>query len=291
MPQPVASAAAFVHDGKAYIFGGRTQDGTYQNRLWCYQPDTDTWTDLGNTPLKPRVNPVAITGKDRIYIGLGYNGKIYTDSCYLRDFWAYSPADNTWQQLTDYPSTATDKCIAFATDTMLYVGCGFYNAYNADMYTYHIGTNTWTLQEGSRLQRPEEAFAMTGATAQNRFYTGTGYRLKSLNQWLEYSPQKGRFLRRSSMPDKGRDCAVATGGQAHIYVFGGQRFGGTLTTLHYYDDIMRYSVATDSWELCSAMPQGGLVNMVAFTIGSRVYFGLGEDINNHINASLYCFEE
>lgn len=291
MADGVASAKAFVYQDKAYIFGGRTKDGQYQNRLWCYDPQQNEWTDLGQAPMKGRVHPTALVAGDKAYIGLGYNGKIYTDSCYLRDWWAYSFTDNSWERLPDYPANTTDHCIGFATDTALYAGCGFYSNFSSDMYVYNLNDSTWTQIKGSHLSSAKKAFAMASAECDGRYFAGTGYNLKSLNQWMEFTPKNGRFLNRQAMPDKGRDCAVATGGQANIYVFGGQRFGGTMTSLHYYDDIMVYSVATDSWKTGSAMPSGGLVNMVAFTIGKTIYFGLGENINGQINNSLYCFEE
>ncbi len=293
IPESVASATAFVANGNAYIFGGRTQNGTIVNSLWQYNPTTNKWTSLGQTPLSPRVNAVAHVVNDTVYIGLGYvkQGSVYADSCYLRDFWQFVPSTQTWKQLANYPISATNGCIAFHTDTVLYVGCGFYANFSAKMYAYSLRNNTWTLLPFISGQRPAPSMAMCGAqTANGRCFIGTGYNLFSNSNWYEFLPTTGGFLAKAELPTQGRDCATATATDDYIYVIGGQHFGGTLTTLHTFDDILRYSPTNDSWTLCGTLPAGAL-KMISFTIGNRMYFGLGEDTNGKINNQLYYIEE
>ena len=77
MPVPRASAAACSLNGKGYIFGGRTQDGTYLNDLWQYDPSTDSWTQIDTLPGSPRVKPLMIADDEALYIGLGFSqGKV-----------------------------------------------------------------------------------------------------------------------------------------------------------------------------------------------------------------------
>lgn len=292
MPQAMAAATSFVCEGKAYIFGGRTQDGTCRNTLWQYDPSADAWNNMGETPLLPRVNAMACVINDTVYIGLGYNGgHVYTDTCYLRDFWQYVPRTGEWKRLPDYITNKTNKCIAFAHNGNLYVGCGYYDVANYHMYVYNPKDSLWTQQNVSSLQHPEAAFAMVSATCQDRYFTGTGFTLQSQTQWLEYLPEKARFVKLTSMPDKGRDRAAAAANDRYVYVFGGQRFGGTLTSFRFYDDIMRFDPAIGTWSRVGVMPYGGMIAQTAFAIDGKVYFCLGEDINGNLKSNLYRIDD
>ena len=114
MPEERACATAFVAGGKAYVFAGRDSAGVLHSDLWAYTPTTDSWQNLGETPLSPRVNAAACVSGDRVYIGLGFRGRYGVDSCYLRDWWEYTPETDSWQALADYPNEYTDCATAFA---------------------------------------------------------------------------------------------------------------------------------------------------------------------------------
>ena len=79
-PVALTSAAAFSINGQGYVFGGRQADGSLSNHLYTYDAASDTWTDLGETPLKARVRSRAVSVDDEVYIGLGFNGKVLIDS-------------------------------------------------------------------------------------------------------------------------------------------------------------------------------------------------------------------
>ncbi len=293
MPDGVASAVAFTVDGKAYVFGGRTQDGSLQNTLWAYNPTTDTWTSLGETPLQARVNATACVVHDTVYLGLGFASTkgAYTESLTLRDFWQYIPATNTWKRLADYPIRKTIKCVAFTTDTDLYVGCGFQANAATEMYRYNLLTGTWTTCATDANHTVFPLTGLCGGQAAGRYFLGTGYTTAGYNLWYEYNLTDGAFTKRQPIPTKSRSTAAATSTENYIYVIGGQHFGGTLTSQIIYDDVLRYHPLHDSWTLCGKMPNGGALNMIAFTYQNRVYFGLGEDGEGKIKADLYYIEE
>ncbi len=292
MPEGRAAATAFVCNGEGYVFGGRTQDGTYLNTICKYNPKDDSWTNLGATPLKARVNAVACVIRDTVYIGLGYwQGHVYVDSCYLQDFWQYVPKTNEWKRLTDYPNHETDGCICFCDSQHVYTGFGYDGNHTRKMFTYSLKDSTWVQQSISKLSIPTAVFAPVGAQAGDRYFMGTGFTTESSNQWYEYIPTQSRFVRLTVLPEKGRDSAAAAGNSTHVYLFGGQRFGGTMTTLEYYDDVLRYSTATGTWEYCVKLPYGGVIEPYAFTIGEKVYVGGGETRDGRVMSNLYRYEE
>ncbi len=291
MSEGISSAVSFVVGDKAYVFGGRNQNGDYQNVLWEYDLVTDQWKSLGATPLVARVNATACVVNDTVYIGLGYTGGgIYKEKPYLKDFWQFVPSTNEWIRLADYPNSNTDKCVTFATDDALYIGCGFAYYFALDMCRFDLKTKAWSMMPKNEDKRIIAMMGMSGAQVNNRCFVGNGYTTTRPNYWYEYDIKTGGFTHRESIPGKARCCAAATAKGEYVYIIGGQHFGGSETSQIFYDEIQRYNPTTDSWTLCGHIPSGGVQNLVAFTWKNRVYFGLGEDKNLTAQSGLYYIE-
>lgn len=285
---PVArtSATAFVLNGEAYVFGGRA-NGSYLNDFWKYSPASDTWTQLPDVPFHARVKATAQVVDGKAYCGIGFNGKIYTDSCYLRDWWCYDAASATWQQLTDYPENNTDAAVSFSMGNMVYVCYGFYNGFKRSVFSYDTATDEWASMPDA------DTYMLAGGVGCSdgiRCFAGTGYRTEMINKWYEFFPETGKWQSCRKMPDKGRVFASALAVNSRFFVMGGRYFGGTETREIFYDDLMEYDAAADQWLLRGYLPQGGRENMVAFSIAGKGYFGLGNNKENEIFGDLYSFE-
>ncbi len=289
MPVPCASAVAFTHGGKGYVFGGRDSTGTRSNRLWQYDPVSDTWSDLGETPLKPRVNAMAQVAGEQVYIGLGFNGYVYNDSSYLRDFWRYTPATGDWERLADFPTTNTVHPVPYLVGDRIYAIYPTGPGFSRDINIYDIPTDTWTTLEDNH-HRAKAGSGIVGTTCQNRCFLGGGFNTTNLDQWYEVDLTTDRWTKHRAIPHGARFLAACTADSRYIYIFGGRYWGGALTAGHLYADILRFSPETEEWETCGTMPYGETENLVAFTIGAHIYFGLGEDIDGHIHPQLYRIE-
>ncbi len=290
MPSPRASAACFVVDDRAYVFAGRDSNGTYLNDLWCYDPAKDEWTNAGTSPMRGRVNATACVKDDKVYLGLGFNGRHGQDTSYLKDWWEYVPATKQWTQLADYPNEYTDKATCFVGEKELYVGYGFCWNYRRDLFRYDIATNRWDSVdvEVSFHGYPTRSFGGTGCTCQKRHFMGTGYFRHSLDWWAEFDGQ--HWTKRTSVPGRARTLAASAATSQYIYVTAGIHYGGITTDGEVLKDIQRYDPATDRWTYVTVLPKG-LLNHNCFTIGKRVYIGLGENEEWNINDKLYWFEE
>ena len=290
MPSPRASAACFVMDDKAYVFAGRDSNGTYLNDLWCYDPAKDEWTNAGTSPMRGRVNATACVKDDKVYLGLGFNGRHGQDTSYLKDWWEYVPATKQWTQLADYPNEYTDKATCFVGEKELYVGYGFCWNYRRDLFRYDIATNRWDSVdvEVSFHGYPTRSFGGTGCTCQKRHFMGTGYFRHSLDWWAEFDGQ--HWTKRTSVPGRARTLAASAATSQYIYVTAGIHYGGITTDGEVLKDIQRYDPATDRWTYVAVL-QKGLLNHNCFAIGKRVYIGLGENEEWKINDKLYWFEE
>ncbi|MCQ2347227.1 MAG: hypothetical protein MJZ92_04785 [Paludibacteraceae bacterium] len=289
MPEARTSAVAFAANGYGYVFGGRrsTTKADNSNTLFRYSPVTDSWEMLPTPPLKARVNGTACTLGDKVYIGLGFTGNIYTEQSCLRDWWKYTPATNRWERLTDYPSKNTVGVISYTDGQYIYCLYGMGDGFSNEIWRYDPASKQWTQQQAS--DQMISVMAGVGASVQGQHYFGTGYRIEDQKSWYRID-FAGKWTRCTNVPGKGRAMAVAVAGKRHIYIAGGRHFGGDLTDGIVYDDILRYDPQTDTWTKAGTLPIG-TENMIGFSIDGKAYIGLGEAQDNTILNTLYRIEE
>lgn len=286
-----ASACACVLDGKAYVFAGRDQAGTYLHDLWQYDPAQDQWTCVSTLPGNRRVNATIAAYGAKLYIGLGYSTyKAYRDTAYQRDWWEYSPETNQWKRLADYPTGNTVASESFAMDGFVYALYGFGYGFSRDIWRYSIAEDRWEpVQDSYPMAKPN--FGGCGAWCRGTYYYGTGFDTHTLTQWYEADVAGSRWTQRRSIPGKGRHWCACTATDAHVYLFGGRYFAGEMTGGEVFDTYLRYAPDQDRWEGCGTMPCGRAENMIAFTIDGKAYFGLGEDENGTVRKTMYRIED
>ncbi len=286
-----ASASVCVLDGKAYVFAGRDKNGKYLNDLWQYDPETDNWTDLGTTPLNPRVKCVCTAYEGALYLGLGFGvGGVYNKNSYLCDWWRWEPGTNTWTRLAEYESQRTISPVPYICGERIYTIYGTDGCFSRDITYYDIPSDSWHT-EPEDWHRAKSVFGGVGASVQGRCFFGLGNNTFNLSQWFEVSLPTDTWTQRHSLPGKGRALCACCGTDRYIYIFGGRYFAGELTGGEVFADYHRYDPQKDSWERCGLMPGGRAENQIAFTIHGKVYFGLGENENGKALNTLYCIEE
>jgi len=286
-----ASACACTSNDKVYVFAGRDSAGSYRNDLWQYDPVTDAWTNLGAAPLTARVNAVMAACDDKIYVGLGYAAlRAYNDKYYCHDWWEYTPQDNQWKQLADYPSNNTVAACAYTMNNDIYVlyGCG--HVQQNEVWCYHVQSDEWTLFPEAK-NPANRAFGCAGGIVNGILYFGLGFNGDNLKKWYSVQLPENRWQPCSSIPGKGRIFSASAATDKYVYLFGGRYFGGDMTGGEVFDTWLRYSPASDGWEWCGVMPCGRAENQVAGAIGNKVYFGLGEDAGGQVIDKFYCVEQ
>ena len=99
-------------DGKIYLVGGLVRAGAAVNKVFMYDPATNTWTQKADLPQPRGAQGVAVYG-GKIYAvgGLGYPDK--------NDLYVYDPAGNTWATKAPMP-TARDHLIFKVIGSKLY---------------------------------------------------------------------------------------------------------------------------------------------------------------------------
>ena len=289
LPAGRASACAATLNGKAYVFGGRDSAGIYLNDLWQYDAVRDTWTSLGNTPLKARVNAAVTAVGDALYIGLGYSAKhAYNDSAYQRDWWRFTPEDRQWTRLADFPNknTVAATLAVIGNDIYALYGCGY--AQQKEVWRYDTASNLWSQLPAAENALPR-AFGCTGAVCANVLYFGTGFNSKNLRDWFMVTLPDNQWTPRKEISGKGREFSACTASNDYVYLFGGRYFGGDMTGGEVFDTYLRYNPSTDSWAF-GKMPCGRAENQIAFTLNGTIYLGLGENACGQPINKLYRLE-
>jgi N-acetylneuraminic acid mutarotase len=291
LPVGRASASAFVVDGKAYVLCGRNADGVVLNDMWQYDINANVWVQQNDLPFKGRVKAIAQVVGGKVYVGLGYNGEVYQDSCYLRDFWKYTPATNMWTRCADFPNSYTNANITYVIGNNIYVCYGYGPlGFSRQICCYNIILNKWIEYEDN-YKRAATVMGATGEQCNNRLFFGTGAYTTSFNSndWYEFNPESDVWIKRANIVG-GRVFAASVVGQESIFLLGGRHYGGTLTTGFLYDDILEYSISQNTWNLRGHLPGGGRENMITFSYNGKGYFGLGEDKDGKIFKDLYRWD-
>lgn len=281
-----ACAMCFAADSSIFIAGGRIQDGTFSPTMLCYDVPSDAWRTM-DCPITPRVNGTACSTTAGVYLGLGWaGGYVHSDSLYLRDWWRYEPATDTWTRLADFPTDKTAGAVCWSDDKTVWVASGFHG-YTNDIWAYDIAADRWTKAD---FAAPARVMSPVATQCQHRYFFGTGFYETSRNGWWEWL-NEGQWEKRASVPGRGRHNAACASSNEAVWLIGGWHYGDSLTTGFVYDDILRYSPATNSWAYCGALPCGTMENGAAAAVGNKVFFGLGEDKNGIIHTSWYSIEE
>jgi N-acetylneuraminic acid mutarotase len=123
-----AKAAVSIND-KGYVI-------TSSGSLYEYSPDTDSWKYLS-------VYPTSIVD----VTAFALNSNIYIGQAGGQDYWKYSPSQNQWTQVKDFPGQARFDAVSFVVGGKAYVGLGYGEQgappIHKDMYSYDPASDHW----------------------------------------------------------------------------------------------------------------------------------------------------
>ncbi|QKG55871.1 galactose oxidase [Hymenobacter sp. BRD128] len=134
-----------------YGYVGCGFDGNNEKDFYRYDPTANTWSTFAGFPGDKRINAVAFTINNVLYVGTGINNGQYTT-----DFYAYDPAKDAWttkSQLAnisnstasyDYSKVARSQAVAFTVGNYGYVTTGSNGAVTTSCYQYDPTQDIWT---------------------------------------------------------------------------------------------------------------------------------------------------
>ena len=129
------SAVAMAVDEKGYL--GTGYDGTnYLNDFWEFNRPPLMWAIERGFPASGPIWPWPwANGVSRC----GYDGN------YLKDFYAFNPAANSWTQTIGIGGTKRQGATSFVINGIAYVCCGQNNGeYVDDFWKFDPSTESWT---------------------------------------------------------------------------------------------------------------------------------------------------
>lgn len=119
-----SEAVAFALNNKGYVGTGFSACCEL-NDFWCYNLQTNQWTEMDALPAIPRRGAIAFASQNaKGYVGTGFSG---TNSAYLKDFWIFDPLakpGNQWQIEAEFPAAGRSHASVFVVQDRAYIGGG-----------------------------------------------------------------------------------------------------------------------------------------------------------------------
>jgi N-acetylneuraminic acid mutarotase len=115
--------------------------------LYEYDPLTNNWTQRANYPGVVSRSAIAVSTDSLGFVGVGFGYDPQTEPPgNTHEWYAYDPRLDEWVQKADFPGISRNDAIAFATDSVVYVGMGISPGpvFPTDFWAYHISSDTWT---------------------------------------------------------------------------------------------------------------------------------------------------
>ncbi|WP_439883480.1 malectin domain-containing carbohydrate-binding protein [Pontibacter sp. MBLB2868] len=128
LPNPRQHAGSAVYDGKIYFIGGQSGHDdalVAQKDVHRYDPATDTWTKMADLPVPSGATGRGHISNSAVVIGsriLVLGGETVHKTGHTNMVSAYSPATNTWENLTPLPQSRFSGVAGILGGNIYYTG-------------------------------------------------------------------------------------------------------------------------------------------------------------------------
>lgn len=308
--QARANASSFTIGNKLYVFGGYN-GRTRFNDLWEVEIPSGTrtfgtWKQLASLDASSATVTNATTanyGRSEgvgFSIGsVGYIGAGYDGSNYMKDFWKYDPATDSWTQVADFAGSGRYGAYAFALKDKGYVGGGYDGNYLNDFYQYDPTTDAWTVMPSAGRKREyASAFVINDVAYVVGGRNSTTYPIDFLSfDGTEWTLK--RQIANVSDDSYDDDYSSIARSSASTFVLNGKAYlaGGTSGSL--LRTVWEYDPTTDIWTEKTSFEATARTGAVGVALNGRGFILLGksgssyfDDINEFFpdqdaNSSLY----
>lgn len=151
-------SVSFVARDKGFVVGGYKEKDTYTNEVWCYDPESNSWSRKNDFPL-------ALTGcftftlNDVVYIGGGYNHKSNIKNTNL---YKYDINSDSWS----ISSTDTEVLIyatGFSSGNKCYVAGGEGEIGAESLFMSFDGEEWATMGSFGEIRKKSSSFVLDGS--------------------------------------------------------------------------------------------------------------------------------
>jgi N-acetylneuraminic acid mutarotase len=233
----------FAIDTLGYVGNGLAQSGGADNKVYSYNPKTNVWTAVANTPF---TNGLRMAGTFTIG-NFGYIfGGLPTGSGHSNSLYKYDPVANSWTFVANAPTGNNGKTYSRCAvlNGKAYIIGGYDGAtYSKNLYEFDPNTSSITLLSTTY---PGSVFIAPSVFILNhRLYVGGGVsKTQSLTAWYEFNTCNNTWKSVSSFPISNSFGSMTFTLNNEGYVVGGGTVGNVVTdNVHKYSpaDIYNYS--------------------------------------------------
>lgn len=286
IPEPKSSFGFEELGGLLYAVAGGSTGGTHSDKMYAYDPGTDTWAEKASVPNGIQ-SPCLRAVNGKLYLIGGYNS---TTATYYDNVYEYDPDADTWTEKTNMPIAMEDMGSA-VIDGKIYIFGGHKTLVPEVPYVYvydPVG-DSWETRSWSNPKTLGD-FAAS--------YGGYGYVVSAVEDMSSYSfhtiVNPVASVKRydadadtfSSLADIGTPVCYAEISEINgvLYVFSG------CTENFVFSEVdQAYDIALDRWVSWPNQAYAS-IGMGQAEYDGSIYFGGGLDTSYANNiASLYKF--
>jgi N-acetylneuraminic acid mutarotase len=264
-------------NGKLHTFGGYTHIDpfTSTNDVAVYDPDTNTWTDLGTMPVPETHAEIAEDDSTSTLYFVGGLRGTYPGTP-VADVYAYHVNSNTWTQMPSLPQPLGGGTADFVNGQIHYFGGIGSSSRSLDLsvhYVLTIGDSAWHTASALPVARDH----ISSAVINNKIYLfggEIGHDTDHLQQTLSqmYDPATDTWTTLAAMPQGKSHMESSTFvSNGKVYLAGGQtdNFQSTAT-------ILQYNPATNTWAYLSPLATP-LQGVAAQVVAGKLVLSMGYD--------------
>ncbi len=287
-----SNAVTFTIGSNVYVSSGVDKKLEYLNDLWVMDPGTLAWTQKASIGVVdgeqalPRGYAVGFAVGNAGYVGLGWTASSEGRSRYLRDFWKFDPASNSWTKMSDFGGSGRQSAVAFVVNDRAYVGTGDDGNHLKDFWRYEAASDSWTqiTSIGGSKRLGASAFVVgnnayvvcgeNNGTAVNDFWMFNG----ADESWVE----KRRIANVST--DAYDDEYNVARAYAASFVLDGKAYvtcgesGGSMR-----NDTWEYDPAADLWEEKTPFERTARSGAIGFSVSGRAFVATGRSSSNYFD--------
>ena len=263
-PLPATEVSGAAINGFVYVVCGLTAQGS-TNRLFRYDPRTDSWTELASLPVQGGADHcnAAATGGKLYVLGAIRIGSSFVDG----DTWEYDPARDHWE-IVGRMSTPRGASGVASTGRNIYVAGGLTAAGSvSDFEVFDTERRQWTRLPSMPTARDH----LTAQAIEGRIYAIAGRSDRDLNTNEEYDPGTMAWRSRAPIPTaRGGLGSAAVDGR--MQVFGGEGNSGSPEGTFRANE--EFDPVANAWRSLAPMPtpRHGLYGI---TVGRAVFVPAG----------------
>ncbi|MBA2563224.1 MAG: hypothetical protein H0V14_09995, partial [Chitinophagaceae bacterium] len=308
-PYNVNEAQGKVVNGKLYSFGGfdsRKSCCTPTRRAYVYDPVGDAWSSIADLPQTPNgvnfggVTHAGITtdGTD-IFIAGGYTsnsagtGQIFG----TKQVWKYIVSQNNYIRLPDLPVNISAGQLEYLNNKLHHIG-GTNSSRTNDLGDHYVlDLNNMAAGWKTMALLPNPRHHAGSAVYGGKIYFIGGQHghdgaLMTQKDVHVFDPVNNNWTKVADLP-----VPTGTTGRGHIssgvivigeriIVLGGETKHGTHTNM-----VSAYSLATNSWEDLTPLPQNRYSGIAGAMIGDIYYFGGSNSNTTYKGAPVYSTQQ